>query len=74
MENSYLIRVKGHLDNRCLSWFEGYEVTLSSNVETMIYAEKMDQAKLFGMLNRIRDLGLELIDVAQYASISLKGD
>jgi len=60
---TYQIRVKGHLDQRWTRWFEDFEIELSSNGETIISGPVMDQAALHGTLNRIRDLGLELISV-----------
>jgi hypothetical protein len=59
---TYQIRIEGHLDERWLRWFEGSDVSPLPEGETVISGE-MDQAALHGMLNRIRDLGLELISV-----------
>ncbi|MBL8079924.1 MAG: hypothetical protein JNM55_18290 [Anaerolineales bacterium] len=55
----YQIRIEGHLDER---WFEGLDVNPLPEGETLISGE-MDQSALHGILNRIRDLGLELISV-----------
>jgi len=65
---NYHIRVKGHLDQRWMRWFEGLEVTLDSNGETLLRARQLDNAALYGILNRIRDLGLELISVHRFES------
>ncbi len=59
---TYQIRVQGHLDERWLRWFEGLDVAQHPGGETIIRGA-MDQAALHGVLNRIRDLGLELISV-----------
>ncbi len=61
----YQIRVKGHLDDRWLRWFESLTVSQQPNGETVI-SGAMDQSALFGVLNRIRDLGLELISVQRF--------
>lgn len=58
---NYEIRVKGHLDIRRIRWFEGLEVSLAPNGETIIRGPILDQAALHGILNRIRDLGLPLL-------------
>ena len=58
----YQIRIEGHLDERWLRWFEGLDVSPLPEGETIISGE-MDQSALHGVLNRIRDLGLELISV-----------
>ena len=63
----YKIHVKEHLDPCWLGWFDGLEVT---NLEegaptggTLLLGEVLDQAALFGILARIRDLNLTLIEV-----------
>ena len=58
----YQIRIEGHLDERWLRWFEGLDVSQLPEGETIISGE-MDQSALHGILNRIRDLGLELISI-----------
>jgi len=58
----YNICVKGHLDPRWLRLFEGLAIIQMPNDETNI-SGAMDQSALYGVLNRIRDLGLELISV-----------
>jgi len=58
----YRICLQGHLDERWLRWFEGWEVSLQSDGETII-SGAMDQAALHGILDRIRDVGLVLISV-----------
>ena len=59
---NYQICIKSHLDERWMRHFEGLEVTRQPNGE-MVISGVMDQAALHGILNRIRDLGLELISV-----------
>lgn len=58
----YQIRISGGLDERWLRWFEGLVISQEMEDETIISGD-MDQSALFGILNRIRDLGLELISV-----------
>lgn len=60
---SFQIRVRGHFDERRMRLFEGLEVTFLPNGETIINGAITDQAALHGVLNRIRDLGMELISV-----------
>ena len=57
----YEIRVKGHLDASRLRWLEGLDVSLDPNGEMVISGPILDQAALHGLLNRIRDLGLQLL-------------
>ena len=58
----YQIRIEGKLDERWLRWFEGLDVTSSSDDETVISGE-FDQSALHGLFNHIRDLGVTLISV-----------
>jgi hypothetical protein len=60
----YEIRVKGALDARWQSWFEGMTITASDD-ETIIHGTVADQIALHSLLTRIRDLGLPLIAVNQ---------
>ena len=53
----------GRLDARWLGWFEGHTVKHLDDGKTVIVLTEVDQPALFGVLNRIRDLGLELISV-----------
>jgi len=58
----YQICIEGKLDERWLRWFEGLEVTSSSDDQTIIRG-KFDQSALHGLFNSIRDLGVALISV-----------
>ena len=60
----YRIAVRGRLSERLGSAFEG--LTLEPGHEQTVLAGQIrDQAQLFGVLDRIRDLGLELVSVAE---------
>jgi len=59
----YHIVVNGRLDERWLRWFEGHTVDYLDNGKTLIVLTAVDQPALFGVINRIRDLGLELVSV-----------
>ena len=56
----YVIQVKGHLDERRATWFQGMEIKLLPDGFTEIAGRAADQAALFGLLAQVRDLGLEL--------------
>jgi hypothetical protein len=59
----YQIRVKGVLDGRCWSaWFDDLQIT-SDGHQTSITGPVTDQAALHGLLAKVRDLGLELLEV-----------
>jgi hypothetical protein len=59
----YEICVRGHLDPRWSDWFEGFAIALKDNGETQLSGPVVDQAALFGLLMKVRDLGLALVSV-----------
>jgi len=59
----YEIRIKGHLDDRWTSWFEGLTLTLEDNGNTLLTGMLVDQAALQGLLKKVRALGMPLISV-----------
>lgn len=59
----YHITVNGRLDERWLRWFEDHTVVYLDDGKTLIGLTDVDQPALFGVINRIRDLGIELISV-----------
>jgi hypothetical protein len=63
---TYIICIKGHLDDRWFHRFEGLTISRLDSGETIISSPTMDQAALFGVLHRIRDLAVELISVQKY--------
>ncbi len=61
----YEIRIKGHLDPTWSEWFAGLTITHNSKGETILAGPVLDQAALFGILDKVRDLGLTLVAVCQ---------
>ena len=59
----YEIRLKGHLHRRWSAWFDGLSLTNESDGTTLIHGPVADQAALYGLLQKTRDLGLPLISV-----------
>ena len=66
------IIVKEHLDIDWSEWFEGLTIVHNDNGETMLSGQIRDQAALFGIIAKVRDLGLSLISVKYTAGESLK--
>ena len=58
----YQIRVKGRLDQSWSAWFDNMTLAFEKG-ETIISGAVADQAALHGLLAKVRDLGLTLIDV-----------
>jgi hypothetical protein len=58
----YEIRVRDILDEKWASYFAPFMLT-AGNEETILRGMAHDQAELFGVLLKIRDLGLQLVSV-----------
>jgi hypothetical protein len=59
----YQIRVKGHLGEQWTGWFEGLTITLTDEGDTLLSGPVVDQAALYGLLKKVRDLGVTLVSV-----------
>ena len=59
----YEIRVQGHIGESWSSWFEGMTIRHEESGETVLSGPLVDEAALHGVLMRIADLGLPLIEV-----------
>jgi hypothetical protein len=59
----YQIRIKGHLGPEWADWFGGLTVTLADNGDTLLTGPVVDQAALYGLLKKVRDLGMPLLSV-----------
>ncbi|MFL5700958.1 MAG: hypothetical protein ACJ797_28125 [Ktedonobacteraceae bacterium] len=60
----YRIRFKEQLDQRWSAWLGGLEVIHEANGETVLTGEVVDQAALYGLISKVRDLHLTLISVS----------
>ena len=59
----YQIRIEGHLDHQWTDWFDGLTINLEDNGEMLLTGPVVDQAALFGLLKKVRDLGMPLVSV-----------
>jgi hypothetical protein len=59
----YQIRVKGHLDSQWADWFGGLAITLEEDGNTVLCGAVADQAALYGLIKKVRGLGLVLISI-----------
>ena len=61
-ETTYVIRVRGRVSHAALERLEGLQGG-PGGVETVLRGQVRDQAELHGLLDRVRTLGLELVEV-----------
>jgi hypothetical protein len=59
----YQIRVEGHLGEQWTDWFEGLTINLEDNGEMLLTGPLIDQSALFGLLKKVRDLGIPLVSI-----------
>ncbi len=56
-----LIRIQGYLDQSWQEWFEGLQIVHEEQGTTLLSGSLSDQAALYGVLLKIRNLGLTLL-------------
>lgn len=59
----YQIRLKGHLGQEWAGWFDGLTISLEDGGVTLLSGPVADQAALFGLLKKARNLGMALLSV-----------
>lgn len=57
----YQIRLQGQLDAQWAAWFDGLTITHTTTGDTLLTGLVADQAALYGLLRKVRDLGLPLL-------------
>jgi hypothetical protein len=68
MPTNYHIRLKGHLDDHWSAWFDNMTISNEANGEAVLCGPLVDQAALYGVLIKIRDLGMPLLAVTTIAT------
>ena len=62
----YRISVRGSLPEHWVDWFNGTIIAIENNFEgkaqTMMKCKVRDQAELFGILNRLNNLNMPLLE------------
>jgi hypothetical protein len=61
----YQIKIEGHLGYQWTDWFGGMGIVLEDNGITLLTGPVIDQAALYGLLKKVRDLGMPLVSVNQ---------
>jgi hypothetical protein len=62
------IRIKGRIDEHWSDWFADLDITHTEQDETVLTGALTDQAALYGLLAKLRDLGLALVSVKHVGS------
>ena len=62
--SQYELRVEGHLDEHWSQWFDGLMLLRDDNGTTTLRGTVTDQAELYGLLVRVRDIGATLLSVS----------
>ena len=57
------IRLEGHLDRKWLDWLEGITIVYTAQNQTLLNGSIRDQAALYGLIIKLRDLGVRLVSV-----------
>jgi hypothetical protein len=57
------IRVKAKIDRHWSEWLDDLTITHTGQNETVLTGPIVDQAALYGLLAKLRDLGLPLLSV-----------
>ncbi len=58
------IKVEGHLDTNWVEWLDGFEISHVGQSETVLSGMVRDQSALYGIVAKLRDLGLKLISLS----------
>jgi hypothetical protein len=59
----YRIRVRGMLPTQWAEWFDGFAISHEAGGDTTLTGTVADQAALYGLISRVRDLGLSLLSI-----------
>lgn len=62
----YEIRIRGRLSPSLARAFDGMQMAVKP-VETILHGPVADQQELFGLLDQLQALGLQLVEVRQLA-------
>lgn len=70
--STYEVRVDGAIDTETLQDL-GVVAQGSDGSQTVLYGEIRDESALFGLLTRLRDLGLEVVEVRRAPNMDWLG-
>ncbi|MEM8860449.1 MAG: hypothetical protein AAGD96_19165 [Chloroflexota bacterium] len=61
----YKIQIKGHLDDRWINRLDCQSATRDEDGTTSLTVQAVDQAALYGLLRKLRDLGMPLLALSR---------
>jgi hypothetical protein len=61
--DEYHIHIQGYLDPQWADWFDNMILTHNRDGTTTLAGPVVDQSALYGLLDKLRDLGLQLVAV-----------
>ena len=64
----YQIRIQGHIDQSWSDWLGGLAITPEIGGETLLSGAIIDQAALYGILDKLYALNLSMLSVVQIRS------
>jgi hypothetical protein len=64
------IHVKGQIDERWSEWLDGLTITHTEEGETVLTGSILDQSALYGLIAKLRDLGLPLLAMNSVEEVS----
>jgi hypothetical protein len=70
----YCIRIQGHLDADWSAWLDNLTISQDDDGTTALTGPLIDQAALYGLLSRLRDLGATLLSVEWLAAGRIEAD
>lgn len=57
------IHIEGRLDSLWADWLDGFSLSYAGENETVLTGQVTDQAALYGLIAKLRDLGVKLLSV-----------
>jgi len=57
------VRIEGHLDPQWADWLDGFTLVHTQQGETILTGTVEDQAAIYGLISKLRDLGTRLITI-----------
>ncbi|MCB0075931.1 MAG: hypothetical protein KDD73_00825 [Anaerolineales bacterium] len=59
----YKLRIKGHLGDQWAGWLGSQQITHHADGTTVLTGDVADHAALYGLLRKVRDLGMPLLSL-----------